>query len=147
MLTLRHYRKSDFVPLMHVLYPNENYADVERPAIEWARKEYNGKAFEMFTICLENEPIGKVTLYQHTESIVSVWPEIAPAFRHRGFGSAAMKLMIEIARKKGYKTVMQQIEVGNEASEDLHTRLGFQTSGIVYKKPKEGKFRIYLLSL
>ena len=111
---------------------------------KWNKKEYEGKYFEMFAIVKDEDIVGRISLYQHSENVISCGPEIFEGYRRQGFAKEAMLLAMDIAKGKGYKVVMQQIRVDNVASVALHNSLGFETDGYVYRNKKGNEVLIYL---
>ena len=88
----------------------------------WNVKEYEGKYFEMFAIVKDEEIVGRISLYQHSENVISCGPEIFEGYRRQGFAKEAMMLAMDIAKSKGYNVVMQQIRSDNVASVALHNK-------------------------
>ena len=111
---------------------------------KWNEKEYEGKYFEMFAIVKDEDIVGRISLYQHSENVISCGPEIFEGYRRQGFAKEAMLLAMDIAKGKGYKVVMQQIRVDNVASVALHNSLGFETDGYVYRNKKGNEVLIYI---
>ena len=89
---------------------------------KWNVKEYEGKYFEMFAIVKDEEIVGRISLYQHSENVISCGPEIFEGYCRLGFAKEAMMLAMDIAKSKGYKVVMQQIRADNVASIALHKK-------------------------
>lgn len=110
----------------------------------WNIKEYEGKYFEMFAIVKDEEIVGRISLYQHSENVTSCGPEIFEGYRRQGFAKEAMMLAMDIAKSKGYKVVMQQIRADNVVSIALHNSLGFETDGYVYRNKKGNEVIIYI---
>ena len=114
---------------------------------QWNKKEYEGKYFEMFAIVKDEDIVGRISLYQHLENVISCGPEIFQGYCRQGFAKKAMTLAMDIAKTKGYKVVMQQIRKDNVASVALHNSLGFETDGYVYRNKKGNEVVIYLKTL
>ena len=111
------------------------------------KKEYKEKYFEMFAIVKNEEMVGCISLYQHSENVISCGPEIFDAYQRQGVAKEAMSLTMDIAKSKGYKVVLQQIRADNVASIALHNSLGFETDGYIYRNKKGNEVLIYLKSL
>ena len=111
---------------------------------KWNVKEYVGKYFEMFAIVKGEDIVGRISLYQHSENVISCGPEMFKGYCRQGFAKEAMLLAMDIAKSKGYKVVMQQIRTDNVASVALHNSLGFETDGYVYRNKKENGVLIYI---
>ena len=111
---------------------------------KWNQKEYESKYFEMFAIEKDKEIVGCISLYQHSESVLSCGPEIFDGCRRQGYAKEAMMLAMDIAKSKGYKLFLQQIRVDNVASIALHNSLGFESDGYIYRNKKGSEVLIYL---
>lgn len=77
---------------------------------KWNKKEYEGKYFEMFAIVKDEDIVGRISLYQHSENVISCGPEIFEGYRRQGFAKEAMLLAMDIAKGKGYKVVCNRFE-------------------------------------
>ncbi len=51
---------------------------------------------------------------------------LAPGFEGRGIGTQLMERLIEACREQGYTALIACITGGNEASQQLHRKLGFK---------------------
>ena len=111
---------------------------------QWNKKEYEDKYFEMFAIVKDEDIVGRISLYQHSENVISCGPEIFEGYCRQGYAKEAMLLAMDIAKSKGYKVVMQQIRTDNVASVALHNGLGFETDGYVYRNKKGNEVFIYI---
>ncbi len=147
MMTLRNFTESDALVLQRAIHPDMPTEQIKELIAAWNRKEVNNRYFEMFAVLKEETVVGTVSLYQHSKEVLSIGPEIFPAFRRKGYAKEAMSLVCSIAREKGYKIVSQQIRCDNEASIALHNSLGFETNGQVYTNAKGSQVAIYLKSL
>ena len=113
----------------------------------WDTKLYNGRYFEMFAVVNDEEIVGSVSLYQHSEYSVECGPEIWEDFRKKGYGYEAVNRALEIARKKGFKIAQAQILTDNYASIALHKKLGFETDDYIYTNAKGQPCNIFLKPL
>ena len=147
MLLLKNFTIAD-APILHLhMYPDLSIEQIEALICEWQRKEFNGKYFEMFAICYDEIIVGAISLYQHSKEVISIGPEIFPAYQRKGFAKQAMRLACDIAKEKGYKIVSQQIRINNEPSIALHKSLGFETNDLIYINAKGNQVFFYLKSL
>ena len=146
-MTLRNFTESDASSLQRAMHPDMPTEQIKEMIAAWNRKEVNNRYFEMFAVLEDDTVIGTVSLYQHTKEVLSIGPEIFPAFRRKGYAKEAMTLACSIAREKGYKIVSQQIRRDNEASIALHNSLGFETNGQIYTSAKGSQVAIYMKSL
>ena len=147
MVFLRNFDKDDALILQKVKYSNLSALQIEDLICEWNQKQVNSKYFEMFAIMSDKDIVGAVSLFRHSAEVISIGPEIFKSYRRKGFGKAAMKCALAIAKEKGYKIVSQQIRTNNSASIALHSSLGFETSGLTYTNSKGNQVAIYLKSL
>ena len=135
MVILRDFQSFDSSALQEQ-YTSMSIGDIQSMIYDWNKREYQGRYFEMFAVVNDGVIVGTISLYQHTVSVVSIGPEIFPAYRRRGFGKEAMLLVLRTAREKGYKIVAQQIQCDNAPSIALHESLGFETDRYIYTNRK-----------
>ena len=147
MITLRNFSDNDAESLQKCYYKKLSLEEIKEMFSKWNEKEYEGRYFEMFAIVHDQKIVGQISLYQHSETVISCGPEIFECYRKRGFAGEALSLAMEIAKGKGYKVVSQQIRADNIASIALHRGLGFETDGYVYRNRKGNEVVIYLKSL
>ena len=114
---------------------------------EWNTKTWNNRYFEMFAVTNGREIIGRLSLYEHSGSVVSIGPEIFAEHRQQGHACQAMETAIAMAKAKGYQIAFQQVRTDNIASRKLHAKLGFETDGYVYKNQKGRDVLIFLKAL
>lgn len=107
MIALRNFVDSD-APIFQEKHSKHLSIDEIRDLFrKWNEKEYEGKYFEMFPIVRDEEVVGRVSLYQHSENVVSCGPEIFEEYRRQGFAKEAMTLAMDIAKRQGYKVIMR----------------------------------------
>ena len=97
------------------------------------RKQCKGKYFENFKVIADGEIVGFMILFAHTEHIISCGPEIKPLHRRKGYAYAAEKMVLEIAKSKGYTIAVGDVLADNTASRALHEKLGFELERIYTK--------------
>ena len=144
MIILRNFVDDDAVTFQEKHSKHLSIEEIRDMFRKWNEKEYEGKYFEMFAIVKDEDIVGRISLYQHSENVISCGPEIFEGYRRQGFAKEAMLLAMDIAKGKGYKVVMQQIRVDNVASVALHNSLGFETDGYVYRNKKGNEVLIYI---
>lgn len=144
MITLRNFLDSDAPIFQEKHSKHLSIEEIRDMFRKWNVKEYEGKYFEMFAIVKDEEIVGRISLYQHSENVISCGPEIFEGYCRLGFAKEAMMLAMDIAKSKGYKVVMQQIRADNVASIALHNSLGFETDGYVYRNKKGNEVLIYI---
>lgn len=144
MIILRNFVDDDAVTFQEKHSKHLSIEEIRDMFRKWNKKEYEGKYFEMFAIVKDEDIVGRISLYQHSENVISCGPEIFEGYRRQGFAKEAMLLAMDIAKGKGYKVVMQQIRVDNVASVALHNSLGFETDGYVYRNKKGNEVLIYI---
>ena len=136
MVSLREFTKEDAFTLQKELWKESSIEEVEGLICEWSFHSFNGKYFEMFAIVVDEKIVGYISLYEHSKSVVSFGVEVFENMRQKGFAAAGFKLAIEVARKRGYKAVQNQVRTNNFASLALHRSVGFETDEYVYKNAK-----------
>lgn len=114
---------------------------------QWNTLEYQGRTFEMFAILRDGELVGQISLYQHSDGVVSVGPEVFQPFRRQGIAKSAMLSAMEIAKGRGFKIVCQQVRSDNLPSIALHESLGFETDRYGYLNKKGREVYIFLKAL
>lgn len=147
MVSLRHFRNSDAAVLRESGNFNMPEEQLLRMIRDWNKLVFHGKYFEMFAVRNENQIVGMISLYQLSDSVISVGPEIFPAFQRWGFGKAAMEIALDTAKCKGYKIVSQQVRSDNYASIALHKSLDFETDGYGYTNKNGNEVLIFLKAL
>lgn len=145
MVSLRHFNDSDATVLSELA--GVGVSEAAEMIRDWNSLAFHGRYFEMFAITSGGGIVGTISLYQLSDSVVSIGPEVFPEFRRRGFAKEAMLLAMDAAKSKGYKIVSQQIRSDNAASIALHKSLGFETDGYGYTNKKGKEVFIFLKSL
>ena len=144
MIVLRNFRDTDASIFQEKHSRHLPLEEIKELFRKWNLREYEGKYFEMFAIIKDGDIVGRISLYQHSENVISCGPEIFEGCCRQGFAKEAMGLAMEISKNKGYKVVMQQIRTDNGASIALHNSLGFETDGYVYRNKKGNEVLIYV---
>ena len=147
MVTLRHFSETDAAFLRRTLHNDMTEEDFRDTIISWNTFEFQGRYFEMFAVVNDDKIVGMISLYQHSESVASIGPEIFPAFQQKGFGKEAMKLALETAKQKGYKIAAQQVRCNNTASIALHESLSFETDHYEYINRNGNKVFLFYKAL
>lgn len=147
MVKLRNFTTGDAETLQQ-LHDHDMSADAIRQMIsEWDRREYRGKYFEMFALIGDEKIVGELSLYEHTENVVSIGLEIFSGFQTLGFGKQAVMAALQICKKKGFKIVCDQVRTDNEPSIALHKSLGFESDLYRYKNQKGHEVYLFLKAL
>ena len=144
MISLRNFMDEDTIEFQQKRNVNMSMNEIKDLFAKWQEKEFEGKYFEMFYVVKDNEIVGMISLYKHSESVISCGPEIFECYRKQGIAEEAMMLAMDIAKAKGYKLVSQQIRLDNTASISLHNKLGFETDGYIYKNKKGNDAVIFI---
>ena len=144
MITLRNYTDNDAIEFQQKHNVNMSLNEIKGLLAQWQEKEFEGKYFEMFAIIKGKEIVGMISLYQHSENVISCGPEIFECYRKQGIATEAMMLAMEIAKNRGYKLVLQQIRIDNTASISLHKKLAFETDEYIYKNKKDNNVQIFI---
>jgi len=144
LITLRNFTVDDAIEFQQKQSVNKPLNEVISLLTKWQEKEFEGKYFEMFAVTKDKEIVGMISLYQHSENVISCGPEIFERYRKQGIGGEAMILAMKIAKNKGYKLMSQQIRVDNTASISLHKKLGFETDEYIYKNKHGNDVLIFI---
>ena len=147
MISLRNFVTEDAEILKKNKYRNMSLDEIRMLITRWNTGNYRGNYFVVFAIIFEGKLAGMISLYQHTESIVSIGPEVFTEYRDRGFSKSAMEIVMKMAKDTGYKIISQQIRTDNSASISLHKSLGFETDGYLYTNRQGKKVLVYLKAL
>lgn len=147
MVTLRRFTHADAPDLRQFRYAGLTDEEIGTMIDDWNRLEFQGRYFEMFAVVSGAQLVGTVSLYQRSDSVISVGPDIFPGFQRRGFGRQAMRLALDAARDKGYKIAAQQVRRDNLPSIALHTSLGFETDHYAYTNAKGQQVLMFLKAL
>lgn len=143
-MELRHFGWEDANVLQKQLYPEQTTDDVRQMIDDWNTCEYQGHAFEMFAVTVNERIVGSASLYGRTRSIASLGIEILDGERNKGFAAAAMQKLLELAAKQGYRVILDQVRADNSASIRLHEALGFETDGYPYRNRRDHTVLLYL---
>lgn len=147
MVTLRQFSNQDAEILQKKQMPDASMDEVLQTIQAWGSHGYQGRYFEMLALTADEAVVGCVSLYAHTDSIASVGVEVFSEERGKRYATEGMRLIIEIAKTRGYRVIQDQVRADNGASAALHEKLGFETDGYIYQNAKGRKVLIYLLCL
>lgn len=147
MVTLRNFDKNDIYILQNLKYGDISHNKIEKMINDWNTKENDGKYFEMFAVVSNYAIVGSVSLYHHSESVVSCGAEIFKDFRRKNFAYFAVSEMFKIAKEKGYIMATGQVRTDNTASLALCRKLGFESDYYEYINKKGNKVYIFMKSL
>ncbi|MDE7181866.1 MAG: GNAT family N-acetyltransferase [Clostridia bacterium] len=145
-MILRNFEKSD----IEQLQKHENSlskADLEKLIQTWNEKKYFDKYFEMFAIIENGELIGKASLYERSEHIVSCGLELYPEFCGKGYGTQAYSLLLSFAKQKGFIIAVAQVHADNIASIALNRKMGFEAEDYTYVNKKGNSIYYFIKSL
>ncbi|MBQ9768147.1 MAG: GNAT family N-acetyltransferase [Lachnospiraceae bacterium] len=146
MIQLRNFKIEDIPALKAHSYPNRTQEDLENLIVDWNTKRCGERYFEMFAIEENETVVGSVSLYQHTESVVSCGVEIYPEHQRKGYAFCGVTKALQIATEQGYKIATAQVRTDNAASIALHKKLGFELDH-EYKNKKGNDVYFFLKSL
>ena len=113
----------------------------------WASKTFENRYYEMLALTADGAVVGFVSLLEKTGSIASLGVWVLPGERGKGYASEGMRLMIGIAKERGYRVLQDQVSADNAASIALHKKLGFETDAYPYVNAKGHRVFIFLLCL
>ena len=146
-LGIRHFTQHDAAIIQQKQYTETSITDIREMIAEWETNTYRGKYFEMFAVTADGAVVGSASLYEHSKSVVSIGVEIFPGQRRKGYASEGMRLIMNHAGNSGYRIIQDQVRTDNEASIALHTSLGFETDGHVFKNEKDKDVLLFLFCL
>lgn len=147
MVALRNFTDKDAQVLQQFAFRDLSIGQIENVIAEWGKKTHQNRYFEMLAIVDGENIVGTISLYQLTESVLTIGPDVFTAYRRRGFAKQAMPIACELAKAKGYKVALQQVSVDNAASIALHKALRFETDGYEYANQKGNKVLIFVKPL
>lgn len=125
-ISIRNFTLKDIPKLQMLPGYNKTIEELRNIILEWDKKIYCKRYFEMFAIVVSGDIKGVVSLYQHTSSTVSLGIEITPNERNKGYALQGSKLAIEYAKVLGYKIIASNVNKDNIASIKLQQKLGFE---------------------
>jgi len=79
-----------------------------------------------FFILMDGQHAGGITVHSVKDDSFSYGIAIAPHMRRKGAAKAALPLLFDIMKQKGFSRVSVKIAPDNQASLALHASLGFQ---------------------
>ncbi len=96
----------------------------EQDAIDWISGiDTSGRT--PFAVTQDHNLIGCVSMWDYAEGAVEIGYWVGKEYWGRGFGRAAVTLLLEKIREMSYRKVVAQVVTGNVASETLLVRCGF----------------------
>ena len=147
MVKLRSFTAADAEVLRQDKYYNMSIEEINNMIFDWNKLEFQNKYFEMFAVVDDNKIVGEISLYELSDSVVSIGLEIFLNFRRRGFGKQAATLALQICKSKGYKIVCNQVLSDNAPSIALNKSLGLETDMYRYKNQKDKEVYLFLKSI
>ena len=144
---LRHFEYDDAAALQKLSYNDMPLKEIQSMICDWRKCEYKGKYFEMLAVIHNGGIVGEASLFEISDTVISIGIRVFPAYQRQGFGKKAVDTALEIAKNKGYKIVSQQVRSDNAPSIALHQSLGFETDGREYINQKGNKVIIFLKAL
>lgn len=145
MITLRKFNASDEETICSKMNVPADVA--KRLILEWDTTQYQGRYFEMFAIAEGDTAVGTISLYELSQSIISIGIEVFEEYRQHGYARAAMQQAIQLAQAKKYPVAFQQVRVDNPASIRLHESLGFEKEDSVYTNKKGRDVYLFVKAL
>ena len=147
MVKLRNFTIDDAEILKQEQSYNMSIEEIKSMICDWNKLEFQGKYFEMFAIIDDDKIVGSISLYQLSESVVSLGLEVFIKYQRQSFGKQAATLALQYAKNKGYKIVCNQVLTDNTASIALNKSFGFETDMYRYKNQKNKEVFIFLKSI
>ncbi|MGS2779876.1 ribosomal protein S18-alanine N-acetyltransferase [Robertmurraya sp. GLU-23] len=104
-------------------------------ATPWTRQSFeNELKLNQFAVYLVLEKEGQILGYcgmwlivdeAHITNIA-----VLPEFRGQKLGEAILRMIMEVAKKKGAKTMTLEVRISNTVAQSLYRKLGFMNGGI-----------------
>lgn len=82
-----------------------------------------------FFILCNGKHAGGITVHSARDALFSYGIAVAPHMRQKGVAKAALALLFDAMKQRGFVQVLVQIAPDNTASLALHRSLGFQQTG------------------
>ncbi len=125
MLTVRPIRQGESDLLSDTSYETMSEAEKEQMILESLAQNYEGRYFELLVVEDSGNCVGFMSLYAHSETMISCGPEIKRRSRKKGYGYRGEQAALAYAKSIGYTEATAQVRVDNTASRALHEKLGF----------------------
>ena len=93
---------------------------------ESMRKQHEGSYFEILAVCDQEQIIGFMSLFAHSEHVISISPEVKMCCRKKGYGFQGEREALRYANELGYTVAVASVRKDNPASIALHKKLGFE---------------------
>ena len=136
MIKLRNFTNADISLLKKCKYEDETNREIQEKIKLWNSKNVDGKYYEMFAIVDNDMPVGMISLYQHTQSVISCGPEIFEEYRGQGYGKALLLQVISDLISCNPLPLRLQVSGENIPAVSLYKKTGFQIaetlSGYLY---------------
>lgn len=147
MIELRSFTYADIAQLQKYEHDQISIASWEKLIDTWNEKKYNDSYFEMYAVTVNGNLIGKASLYQRSEHIVSCGIELYSEFRGKGYATAAYRLLLSFAKQKGFTIAVAQVLADNSASIALHKKLGFEAEDYTFTNKKGNSVYYFIKAL
>lgn len=144
---IKHFSSDDADVIKAHQYPDLPVDEILGMISEWNSRSFQGKYFEMFAILNGKTIFGSISLFQRSLRVASVGVEIYEPYRRSGLASEAMLLIMEHAKKLGYKIIQDQVRTDNAASIRLHEKLSFESDRYVYRNEKGKPVFLFMKAL
>lgn len=113
----------------------------------WNQKTYKENYFEMFAVEENGTIVGQASLYGRSEHIVSCGLELYSACRGKGYGTAAYRELLSLAKQKGFSIAVAQVRADNAASIALNKKMGFEAEDYTYINKKGNPIYYFIKTL
>lgn len=144
MIDIRHFTHDDAGFIQQDLYSDLSRSEIIELIDEWNTCVYQGRYFGMFAVLFDGEPVGCVSLVEHSKHVASLGAEVIPEARRKGVAYAAVSRLMQYASEKDYRILLDQVRRDNAASIRLHEKLGFESDGYVYRNQRDHEVVLYL---
>lgn len=146
MIHIKPIVKDNACDFIDTTYQEMSSDDKRRMIEESLRKEHEGTYFEILAVLDDKEIVGFMSLYAHSDHVISIAPEIKTGFRRKNYGTLGELQALQYAKDAGYTMAIASVREDNPASIALHEKLGFEAGAHCLSK-RGHPIRIYVKAL
>lgn len=125
-VTLREATQGDLALLDGTTYGESDEKTKKQMLKDSEKGKTGGKYFKLYLIEDGEATVGVLNVCGHSQSVVSVAPEIKEEFKKREYAYLALSNCFEMLKSQGFALALADIRTDNTASKKLHEKLGFE---------------------
>ena len=125
-VTLKEITDLDISLLDYTEYKNLSEQNRRTLVKESNQGKHGGEYFKFYILEIDENAVGVMNLCGHGKDKISVAPEIFTEFRNKGFAALGLKKVYQMVKDLNFKTLVADIARQNQASVNLHLKLGFE---------------------